>query len=191
MRCELIDGSASRDITADGPAPTFGIACRQAVSATEFGHHFDIRHRVFVDEQAVFTGSDLDAHDQRQSVIRLLGYCDGVPAGTVRLFELDPAAGLWQGDRLAVLEPFRVRGLGAPLVRCAVATAGAQGGHRMNAHIQLANVTFFQRLGWTAVDEPEIYAGLVHQRMTIALPDPDEGAALVRSLGLGISAKGP
>ena len=61
----------------------------------------------------------------------------------------------------------------------------------MNAHIQLGNVTFFRRLGWTAVDEPEIYAGLLHQPMSIALPDPDEGAAIVRALGLGISAKGP
>lgn len=137
----------------------------------------------------MFTGTDRDGNDQLESVIRLLGYCDGVPAGTVRLFELDRAAGLWQGDRLAVLEPFRVRGLGAPLVRCAVATAATRGGHRMNAHIQLANVAFFERLGWTCVAEPEIYAGLVHQLMTIALPDPIQGAALVQALMSGISAK--
>ena len=191
MRSELIDGSANRETIPVEPAPAIGIACRKAGSAVQLGQHFDIRHRVFVQEQAVFAGSDLDEHDQRESVIRLLGYCDGVPAGTVRLFEVDPASGLWQGDRLAVLEAYRVRGLGAPLVRCAVATAGARGGRRMTAHIQLGNVTFFHRLGWAAVGEPEIYAGLAHQLMTIALPDPDEGAAIVRSLGLGISAKGP
>jgi len=177
-----------------GPAPALLPAergldrhCRIAATADELAWHFEVRHRVFVQEQAVFTGSDLDVHDRRESVIRWLGYCDGVPAGTVRLFELEPAAGLWQGDRLAVLEPFRVRGLGAPLVRCAVATAAACGGQRMNAHIQLANVGFFRRLGWTAMAEPEIYAGLLHQPMSIALPDPDEAAAVVRALASGIS----
>lgn len=191
MRCDVgrSGGSSATRTLPESPVPRSGIACREAASAAELGRHFDIRHQVFVDEQAVFAGSDLDVHDQRDSVIRLLGYCDGVVAGTVRLFELDPETRLWQGDRLAVLEPFRVRGLGPPLVRCAVAMAGARGGCRMNAHIQLANVAFFVRLGWTAFADPEIYAGLVHQPMTIALPAPREGAAVVRALASWVSAK--
>jgi len=116
-----------------------------------------------------------------------VGYCDGVAAGSVRLFELEHATGLWQGDRLAVLAPFRSSGLGAPLVRCAVATAGALGGDQMVAHVQIANVAFFTRLGWTPVGEPEIYVGLPHQRMLITLPPPKEGAAFVRALEQGAS----
>ena len=100
------------------------VVCRQVASAAELADHFAIRHRIFVDEQAIFTGSDLDLHDHDTSAVALIGYCDGVAAGTVRLFALDPADGIWQGDRLAVLAPYRTRGLGAPLVRCAVATAG-------------------------------------------------------------------
>lgn len=125
----------------------------------------------------MFAGSDRDVHDDDRATIRLVGYVDGVAAGTVRLFELEHATGLWQGDRLAVLAPFRTSGLGAPLVRCAVATAGALGGKQMVAHIQIANVTFFTRLGWTSVGDPETYVGLPHQRMLIALPPPEEGAA--------------
>jgi putative N-acetyltransferase (TIGR04045 family) len=165
------------------------IVCRQARSANERAEHHAIRHQVFVDEQAVFTGSDLDSHDEDASVIRLLGYCDGAAAGSVRLFVLDQTTGLWQGDRLAVLARYRIRGLGAPLVRCAVATAAARGGQLMIAHIQIANIAFFQRLGWTASGETEIYAGLVHQPMHIALPTPDEGSAEVRRLAAGISAR--
>ncbi|HEY5878903.1 MAG TPA: MSMEG_0567/Sll0786 family nitrogen starvation N-acetyltransferase [Nakamurella sp.] len=170
-----------------------GIVCRQAISAADRAQHFTIRHRVFVQEQGVFAGSDLDALDEPGrdgSVIRLLGLCDGAVAGTVRLFELDPAGRVWQGDRLAVLEPFRVRGVGAPLVRCAVATAGARGGHRMDAHIQLANVGFFRRLGWAPAGDPELYAGLPHQPMSIGLPAPAEGAATVRALALGVTEAG-
>ncbi len=165
------------------------VVCRQVASAAELADHFAIRHRIFVDEQAIFTGSDLDLHDRDTSAVALIGYCDGVAAGTVRLFALDPADGIWQGDRLAVLTPYRTRGLGAPLVRCAVATAGVLGGRLMSAHIQLANVRFFQRLGWQSCGEREIYAGLIHQPMSIELPSPDEARATVRRLAAGVSAR--
>ena len=40
----------------------------------------------------------------------------------------------------------------------------------MVAHIQLANVTFFARLGWAVVGEAEIYVGLPHQPMASRCP---------------------
>jgi putative N-acetyltransferase (TIGR04045 family) len=165
------------------------VVCRQVASAAELADHFAIRHRIFVDEQAIFAESDLDLHDRDTSAVPLIGYCDGVVAGTVRLFALNPADGIWQGDRLAVLAPYRTRGLGAPLVRCAVATAAVLGGRLMSAHIQLSNVRFFQRLGWEARGDREIYAGLVHQPMSIELPPPDEARATVRRLAAGVSAR--
>ena len=148
---------------------TAGLVCRPAVTPAQLAVHRAIRHEVFVREQSVFAASDLDEHDRRGSTIPFIGYCDGVAAGTVRIFRLDGPGGVWQGDRLAVLPQFRVHGLGAPLVRCAVATAGRHGGTQMVAHVQLANVTFFARLGWTAVGAGETYVGLPHQRMQIAL----------------------
>jgi putative N-acetyltransferase (TIGR04045 family) len=165
------------------------LVCRQVASAAELADHFAIRHRIFVDEQAIFAESDLDLHDRDTSAVPLIGYCDGIVAGTVRLFALDPADGIWQGDRLAVLAPYRTRGLGAPLVRCAVATAAVLGGRLMSAHIQLPNVRFFQRLGWEARGDREIYAGLLHQPMSIELPPPEDARATIRRLAAGISAR--
>jgi putative N-acetyltransferase (TIGR04045 family) len=165
------------------------VVCRQVASAAELADHFAIRRQIFVDEQAIFAESDLDLHDRDRSAIALIGYCDGIAAGTVRLFDLDPANGIWQGDRLAVLAPYRTRGLGAPLVRCAVATAAVLGGRLMSAHIQLANVRFFQRLGWVIRGEREIYAGLVHQPMSIELPPRPDAGATVRLLAAGVSAR--
>jgi putative N-acetyltransferase (TIGR04045 family) len=164
-----------------------GVVCWQVRSGSEHAEHFAIRHRVFVEEQSVFRGSDRDAHDDDPATIALVGYCDGVVAGTVRLFPLDEGAGQWQGDRLAVLEPFRIRGVGAPLVRCAVATAGVQGGKAMSAHIQLPNASFFRRLGWRPDGDPEMYAGLPHQPMSIVLPSPADGAATVRAVAGEVS----
>ena len=145
--------------------------CRVAAGPDELAEHHRIRFEVFVREQRIFDGSDIDANDARSDVLRVLGFQDGVAAGAVRLYPLDPVTGSWQGDRLAVLPEFRTIGLGAPLVRFAVATAGALGGLRMIAHVQLANQHFFKRLGWTC-HGAEDYVGRPHVRMSIALAAP-------------------
>ncbi|MDF2977455.1 MAG: hypothetical protein K0S40_2183 [Actinomycetospora sp.] len=145
--------------------------CRVVADAAEAAEHHRIRHAVFVDEQAVFAASDLDAHDARPDVLHVVAWVDGRAAGVVRLFPLAAAAdgpGDWQGDRLAVLPGFRTARVGAPLVRFAVATAAARGGTRMVAHVQQDNRRFFEHLGWTA-RASEIYVGRPHVVMDIAL----------------------
>ncbi|HEU0212741.1 MAG TPA: MSMEG_0567/Sll0786 family nitrogen starvation N-acetyltransferase [Jiangellaceae bacterium] len=183
-KASVVDPRAA-DHTRSGSLRAAATVCREARTREELAEHFRVRHVVFVLEQSVFVGSDRDQHDEDGSAIHLVGYCDGIIAGSVRLYELDRSTGIWQGDRLAVLPPYRVGGLGAPLVRCAVAIAGARGGRTMVAHIQPPKVTFFTRLGWSSEGEPEIYVGLAHQRMRISLPAPDVGAAIARSLAAG------
>ncbi|HEX6577791.1 MAG TPA: MSMEG_0567/Sll0786 family nitrogen starvation N-acetyltransferase, partial [Jiangellaceae bacterium] len=159
MRAQQTDPAAGdaavHPIPADRPPPSrprpATTVCREARTREELAEHFRIRREVFVLEQSVFIGSDRDEHDADGSAIHLVGYCDGVVAGSVRLYELDRSSGLWKGDRLAVLPRYRVNGLGAPLVRCAVALAGARGGRTMVAHVQPPNVAFFTRLGWSPV----------------------------------------
>lgn len=147
------------------------VTCRLVEDSDELAAHHAIRRAVFVAEQGVFAGSDADARDADPATRHVLGLVGGLPAGTVRLFPLDaadPAQG-WQGDRLAVLPEFRAVGLGGPLVRFAVATAGALGGAAMIAHVQPANETFFRRLGWVREGEPEIYVGRPHLLMRTEL----------------------
>jgi putative N-acetyltransferase (TIGR04045 family) len=150
------------------------VECRIVAGAGELAAHHDIRDAVFVDEQGIFAGSDRDVHDAAASTIHVLGLVDGLPAGTVRMFPLNPddSRGDWQGDRLAVLPEFRAGSLGAPLVRFAVATAGRLGGRRMIAHIQPGNREFFLRLGWRQVGGPELYVGIPHLLMDIELGAP-------------------
>ncbi|MGQ0572765.1 MAG: MSMEG_0567/Sll0786 family nitrogen starvation N-acetyltransferase [Pseudonocardia sp.] len=148
------------------------VECRLVASAADLVAHREIRRTVFVDEQHVFDLTDHDPRDDDPATLHVLGLVAGVPAGTVRLFPVDgarPGEPDWQGDRLAVLGAFRHAGLGAPLVRFAVATAGALGGRRMLAHVQPPNRTFFRRLGWAQCGAPEIYVGLPHLRMEIDL----------------------
>jgi putative N-acetyltransferase (TIGR04045 family) len=139
-----------------------------ASTRDELEIHHHIRHQVFVVEQGLFDGSDVDSHDAGPDTVHALGLCEGVPVGVVRLFPLDAHTGLWQGDRLAVLPRFRL-GMGGPLVRFAVTTAAARGGREMVAHIQLPNVAFFEKIGWHPYGEVETYVGVAHQPMAIDL----------------------
>jgi len=145
------------------------ISCRLAGDAADRAAHHRVRHAVFVDEQRIFDGSDRDEHDDDPSTLHVLGLVDGAPAGTVRLYPVGD--GFWKGDRLAVLAAQRTSGLGAPLVRFAVATAGAAGGVRMIAHVQAPNERFFRHLGWIRIADVD-YVGHPHVRMEIPLGPP-------------------
>ena len=94
------------------------------------------------------------------------------PPGTMTIGRLDDANAAIHtliSDRLAVLPSARVHRLGGTLVRFAVRTAGELGGARMVAQVQVANVPFFEWLGWVRDGEPGLYRGVMHQPMATAL----------------------
>ena len=168
---------ASRAARTPGSAVTARLTCRAVSAAEELAAHFRIRHQVFVVEQGLFRspgagnggGWDRDVHDDDPATVHVVGLFDGVACGTVRLYPVPEVPGRWKGDRLAVLDGHRQHGLGAPLVRFAVATAAAHGGREMEAYIQPANVAFFRWLGWQPAGGLVSYAGIPHQRMLIGL----------------------
>jgi putative N-acetyltransferase (TIGR04045 family) len=142
--------------------------CGIALAPRDVAAHHAIRLQIFVVEQALFALDDSDEHDLDPATIKVLAWHGAVPGGAVRLHPL-ARDGSWQGDRLAVLRPYRQHGLGAPLVRYAVSTAARLGGDVMIAHVQLPNVAWFERLGWRCDGPTEIYVGRPHQPMAIEL----------------------
>ncbi|WP_053226133.1 MSMEG_0567/Sll0786 family nitrogen starvation N-acetyltransferase [Solirubrobacter soli] len=143
-------------------APTAELAV-----ATDLAAHLAVRHRVFVELQGLFEGTDRDARDEAADTVHVVACVDGDVVGTVRLYPLGD--GLWKGDRLAVLPDARVHRLGGALVDFAVRTAGSLGGRVMVAQVQVANVRFFERLGWVRDGSPALYCGVMHQPMAIGL----------------------
>ena len=131
--------------------------CRPAASAAELAVHFAVRHAVFVGEQALFVGGDRDPFDDDPATVHVVGVGEDEVGGVVRLYPL------------AVLRPYRHGLLGAELVRFAVTTAGARGGERMVAMIQVPNVGFFTELGWSEAGDVEPYHGVDHRPMDIDL----------------------
>ena len=143
-------------------------ACALARDAAELAEHFAIRRSVFVEAQRLFELDDRDARDEHPATLHAVGLAGDEVVGAVRLYPLD-GDGLWKGDRLAVLPAERALQLGAMLVRFAVRTAGERGGRRMIAQVQVPNVRFFERLGWSRDGDPAPMLGVEHQPMTIAL----------------------
>ena len=165
---------SSSTVSAAGAAGALALSCREVRTEWERAACFRIRYQVFVCEQRLFRapgsghGDDRDGHDAESATVHVIGLAGDDIRGTVRLYPL-AEPGMWQGDRLAVLPESRHLGLGAPLVRFAVATAAARGGREMEAYIQPANVTFFEWLGWRPTGGLVTYAGVPHQRMLIGL----------------------
>ena len=143
------------------------VACRLCGGPRQLAAHFAVRRAVFVDEQALFAGDDRDERDTASATLHAIGLAGGRVAGAVRLYGLGGSD--WKGDRLAVLPAARHGMLGARLVRFAVRTAGAHGGERMVAMIQVPNVAFFESLGWQRDGAAVAFHGRPHQPMAIAL----------------------
>ena len=147
--------------------PRPDVVVRLARSERQRAAHFAVRRAVFVDEQAMFAGDDRDERDARITTMHAIGITGGGVAGAVRLYPL--RGGEWKGDRLAVVPQARHGALGARLVRFAVTTAGARGGTRMVAMIQVPNVAFFESLGWQRDGATVAFHGRPHQPMAIGL----------------------
>ncbi len=175
-----LDGSAA-PLATDGPVdilallgdrstlarrPAFHI--EQAADQAELAAYRRLRTEIFVHEQGLFTGDDLDDRDaDTRTVVLVARAPDGTVIGGVRLGPVDGGAdlGWWQGGRLVVAPQARgPHGIGAALVRAACARAEAEGVLRFDATVQARNEVLFRRLGWQSVRTTEV-AGTPHVLM--------------------------
>ncbi|MBQ1089341.1 MSMEG_0567/sll0787 family protein [Streptomyces sp. B93] len=127
-----------------------------------------LRRDVFVHEQGLFRGHDLDDRDSDpRTVVLVARAVDGTVVGGVRLGPVDdgPDIGWWQGGRLVVAPAARgPHGIGAALVRAACARAETEGVLRFDATVQRRTAPLFRRLGWQRVRDTTV-AGAPHLRM--------------------------
>ena len=145
------------------------IICKIVETEAERQGHFAVRQAVFVEEQALFEGSDVDEHDEHAIHLIALDQDTGAIVGAVRCYEAEN--GDWFGGRLAVVKEARRNGsrIGPQLCQLAEQVVIEQGCHRFLAYIQLQNVQFFERLGWSKVGEPVMHCEQLHQIMQASL----------------------
>lgn len=122
-----------------------------ATAPQETSAYFALRHAIFLEEQGLFKGSDVDALDAIAYPIIALDTRNAKVVGVVRIYEPEP--GLWYGGRLGVHQDYRRVGqIGKGLIYKAVTTANTWGCDRFLATVQLQNVRFFQRVHWQSLE---------------------------------------
>jgi predicted GNAT family N-acyltransferase len=124
-----------------------------------------VRRRVFVEEQGVPPELEWDARDAEAIHLLARAEADGSPIGTARL--LSPG----QIGRMAVLPPWRGRGVGTALLIEALRIARVNGYETpwLNAQVQV--VPFYAKLGFSPEGDVFDEARIPHQRMVLTDPD--------------------
>ena len=124
-----------------------------------------VRDEVFVTEQNVPVELEHDARDPlcTHVIARLL---DGTPIGTGRL-TTDRHIG-----RMAVLAPWRGRGVGDALLLALVEQARLRGWHDVHLNAQVPALGFYERHGFQPEGERFMEAGIEHQSMQRTLDGP-------------------
>lgn len=105
-----------------------------------------IREAVFLQEQG-FT-EEFDETDK--TARHLLLFEKEKPMATARLFEGEEPGVFWVG-RVAVLPPFRGRGLGAEMLRLLEGEAKRNGGRKILISAQCQAQPFYEKQGYTAM----------------------------------------
>jgi ElaA protein len=124
-----------------------------------------IRRRVFIEEQGVSEAEEVDGLDP--VALHLLAMQGATPVGTARIL-LEGAVG--KIGRVCVLEEARGTGLGAALIRAAVAELRAMPGvAKAKLGAQVHALGFYQRLGFEAVGPVYLDAGIPHRDMVMPL----------------------
>ena len=120
-----------------------------------------IRKAVFVEEQGIALAEDIDGLDDMAT--HFLATEDGTPIGTARLIEKGSTGKI---GRLAVLKPYRSKGIGAAIIRAALKELSARA-HIREARLgaQIDAIVFYEALGFAPVGDPFLDAGLPHQEM--------------------------
>lgn len=122
-----------------------------------------IRETVFVREQHVPIALEWDEFDTRSQHALAFGDAE-VPVGTGRLLP-DGRIG-----RMAVLPPWRGRGVGTAILSALVARATAQGMPRVLLHAQTHAAGFYARRGFSVSGSEFLEAGIPHVTMLRDLP---------------------
>ncbi|RMH66811.1 MAG: GNAT family N-acetyltransferase [Bacteroidetes bacterium] len=123
-----------------------------------------IRQRVFVEEQACPPEEEWDAYDETSR--HVVAWQGAEPVGTARWravrYDGRPAAKL---ERFAVLPAYRGRGYGRRLVEWVMEDARRAGFTTFVLHAQAHLEGFYRSLGFDALDERFMEAGIPHVRM--------------------------
>lgn len=126
-----------------------------------------VRRSVFIEEQKVPEALEWDDMDERSYHVLALDR-EGAPIGTGRLL-LDGHIG-----RMAVLKPWRGRGVGSAILRALLDLAQKERHETVRLNAQTHALAFYRKHGFKAFGSEFMEAGIPHRAMKIRIqPLPD------------------
>lgn len=124
-----------------------------------------LRRSVFIEEQGVAEADEID--DRDADATHLLATRNGIPIGSARLLTYGDTGKI---GRVCVLASQRGTGLGAALIRAAVAHFRTQPGIALvKLGAQTQALGFYEKLGFTAQGPVFDDAGIPHRDMVMTL----------------------
>lgn len=119
-----------------------------------------VREEVFIQEQHVPVTLEWDGLDEAATHLLALNPT-GEPIGCARLIG-DGSIG-----RMAVLKPWRARGVGHALLQKAVSLYRQRGMHAITLSAQVHAVPFYEKSGFKVCSAPYMDAGITHVDMRL------------------------
>ena len=108
--------------------------------------------------------AEIELDDDDRRAIHFLAIRSGRAVGTARLVMRHGSAKI---GRMAVLKNYRRKGIGAALLKRAIASAKRLHARRIYLHAQVAVVGFYQRMGFRMVGRVFDEAGIAHRKMVL------------------------
>jgi predicted GNAT family N-acyltransferase len=134
-----------------------------------------IRRQVFVVEQGVPEAEEWDERDPLcRHVVARLENCDVVGTG-----RLDPVGKI---GRIAVLDEYRGKGVGAAIVMYLIEQAHRDGLGEVYLYAQVSALGFYKKLGFSPVGPEFDEVGIPHRRMNRAVGMANEQRVGFRSV---------
>jgi predicted GNAT family N-acyltransferase len=137
------------------------VTVRPARDAAEVEAAMDLRVRVFVDEQGVDPGEELDALDDES--LQIVGVDESRVIATCRLRNL--GGGAWKLERMVVDRRVRRNGVGGRLLAGAEREARERGATEMVLHAQRRAEPFYAHHGYVPEGDTFLEAEIEHVRM--------------------------
>lgn len=122
---------------------------------------YDIRRKVFVDEQQVPIHIEMDEHDS--TATHFVGYNLQQPVAAGRIREIE--SGVGKVERVSVLQEFRGQHIGVLMMEAMESHARAAGMATLKLNSQSYAIPFYEKLNYTVTSPEFLDAGIPHRTM--------------------------
>ena len=130
-------------------------------SDEELNGAFEVRRRVFIEEQGVSEDMGLDGHDRE--ALHMVVEEEGRIVGTARVMFL--AEGKAKIERMAIVKLFRRRGIGRNIISFLLEELRSRQVKQVILHAQYSVIDFYRSCGFEESGLPFWEAGIKHIKM--------------------------